>query len=153
MDAIIEKLQDKTKVQAFGICSPEEQEVYRKAGKKNCLTYDIQNRWVDEHEDMCTFWNHETYAIKPDYKPEPEFVDLEIEMCSGGFFGVKKKLDDNLVLPHDETYLFCLSSLPNFMCFWYKYQVGKVEFYTDGKVASLIREGTKVYARFRSKNE
>ena len=144
MNELIEKLKDKNYVRAFGLMTPEEQECYKKAGKKNCVAYGI-NLWGNTNE--CKYFdNYLTYAIKPDYQPEEEFVDYEIEMCEGGFLGVHKKFDDNRVLPHEQTYLFCLPSLPNFE--------GFIEKSVDGtlaieNVARYIDEGKKVYARFR----
>jgi len=94
-------------------------------------------------------------------KPEPEFVDYLIEVCDGeegdesdlkSFLGVKQKLDNNPILPHGHTYLYCLSSLPGFHCFWVDdgggYRLDKA-FWIVGLVSSKIDEGKKVYARFR----
>jgi len=190
MDNIIEKLKDKDYVRAFGLMKPEEQEVLESVGWQNRLVY-ILNKWRtdsgkikgNEREDL-------TYAIKPDYQPEPEdkcpycgaprivrtsgkwqyycqcddpnkrpkkpepepeYVNLEIEEFADGentkWLGVWNT-PEAFFLPHQFTHLHCLPSL-RFECFWYKFQGGKVEFYTDGKVSKLISEGKKVYARFR----
>ena len=145
MNELIEKLKDKDYVRAFGLMKTEEQECLKKAGKKNCLFYG-SSEWEPKEADE-TFCVWQTYAIKPDYQPEPEFVDYEIEMCEGGFLGVHKKFDDNRVLPHEQTYLFCLPSLPNFEGFIEKGVGGTLAI---ERVARYIDEGKKVYARFRS---
>ena len=88
-------------------------------------------------------------------KPEPEFVDYLIEVCDGeegdesdlkSFLGVKQKLDNNPILPHGHTYLYCLSSLPGFHCFWWDTDEN---FTVIEQVAGKMSEGKKVYARFR----
>ena len=147
MNEIIERL--KRNKTAFGLLSPEEQECFRKAGRDNCMIYDVGPKWVsavkanieNEYFDPTS-----TYAIKPDYQPEPEYIDLEIEEHeSGMWLGV---YSDHHGMPHHFTHVRYLPDLSNFECFWYKFQGGKVEFYTNGKVAKLRREG-KVFARLR----
>jgi len=148
---IIEQLKDKTFVRAFGLMEetlPGSQACYRKVGKNNCLVYTIQGDWK---KGTAHFIDISTYAIKPDYQPEPEFVDLKIEKIKQGnyvWLGAWTKAERSL--PHSFTHLHCLPSLPNFAGFWYKFQGGKVEFYTDGEVAKLRDEGKVVFARFRT---
>ena len=39
MNEMIKKLKDENDVRAFGRMTPEEQECFRKVGKKNCLCF------------------------------------------------------------------------------------------------------------------
>ena len=73
---LIKRLKDKNYVRAFGLMTPEEQECFRKIGKENCYIYTSEGTWACPYQSP-GFANKWTYAIKPDYQPEPEFVDLE----------------------------------------------------------------------------
>ncbi|HUX47306.1 MAG TPA: hypothetical protein VMV58_04770, partial [Desulfosporosinus sp.] len=109
MNEMIEKLK-KNKI-AFGLMSPEEQELLRKANTSNCLFYNPGGNWLTIRCDM-DFDRDRTYAIKPDYQPEPEYVDLEI-FALDGWLMVQR--DSNCeFLPYLQTHLHCLPSLPNF---------------------------------------
>jgi len=69
--------------------SEDEQEVYRKVHRENCLIYEPKGEWSKTHITSFHsnyFDNSSTYAIKPDYQPEPEYMDLEIEL-KGGHLG------------------------------------------------------------------
>jgi len=152
MNELIEKLKDKKKIQAFGLLSKEEQECLKKAGKNNCLVYTIQGDWK---KGTAYFVNVSTYAIKPDYKPEPKFVDLEIYEYKDSFdkkwLGVNR--DSNCdFLPYNPTTLHCLPSLPNFEGFWYESDDTTPPniYVVIGYVAKTISSGKKVYARFRT---
>ena len=155
MKELIEKLKDKNYVRAFGLMKPEEQKCLEEANGKNGVIVLLNSGW--EPGNMAFDCPHLTYCIKPDYKPE--FVDYLIEVCDGedgdesdlkSFLGVKHKLDNNPILPREHTYLYALSSLPNFEGFYNKK--------TDGEtrenitwIATLISEGKKIYARFRNR--
>ncbi|MHC4324087.1 MAG: hypothetical protein ACYSUX_07425 [Planctomycetota bacterium] len=154
MNEIIEKLKNKKYVRAFGLMSEEEREVYRKAGRENCDLYGINGNWIDDK--MRVFYNHETYAIKPDYQSEPEYVDLEIKKyeqskqlgCKIKWLGVFDR-DAPFELPHYFTHLHCLPSLENFEKFWIYGGFGKKLsvsiLFTE--VATRMNEGKTVYAR------
>ena len=164
MNEMIEKLKDKDYVRAFGLMTPEEQECFEKVGKQNCLVYTNGGKWEDAAK--CPFSSGNTYAIKPDYQPEPEPVDLEITKCSDakGVFWLGcwseehlKPFVDGVSLPHSFTHLHCLPSLPNFVCFWEETETDKDKtgyrldkaFWIVGLAADKADEGKKVYARFR----
>ena len=66
MKGLIEKL--KRNRMAFGLMSPEEQALYQKVGRDNCVVY-LNGRWKDVG---VRFDDDYTYVIKSDYKPEPE---------------------------------------------------------------------------------
>ena len=65
----IERLKNKNYVRAFGLLSPEEQDVISDAGKKNCMFYDTGG-WRNCGSAMDRYEHMFTYAIKPDYQPE-----------------------------------------------------------------------------------
>ena len=156
MNELIKKLKDKNYVRAFGLLSLEEQECLRKANKDGAvILYNHPNEWQSSSR-----WNFSnpslTYAIKPDYQPEPEpeFVDLEIVKHSKGtveqtwWLGVWKysDLEEHKFLPHLFTHLHCLSSLPNFEGFKEEHVEGTLAI---ERIARYIHEGKKVFARFR----
>jgi len=149
--SVIEKLKDKSYVRAFGLMEetlPGSQECFRKVGIDNCLLYG--DGWNLAGGEFIEYY---TYAIKPDYQPEPEFVDLEIKVYDGKLvveWGQHAPIYPSSGICPDFTVINCLPSLPNFHCFWHEFQGGKVEFYTDGKVSKLRDEGKTVYARFRT---
>ena len=151
MDEMIEKLKDKNYVRVFGLMTKEEQDCFKNAGSLNCIFYNPGGNWFMLRADM-DFARDRTYAIKPDYKPEPKFVDLEV-VTSGGFLGVVKPSNDSADLPFIFTHLHCLPSLPGFKEFWYYREFGhRVDFCCYGKVAPLRDRGETVFARFRSRN-
>ena len=153
MNKLIEKLKDKNYVRPFGLMTLEEQECFRKVGAINCLFYNYRGKWETLTADTANFMNCNTYAINPDYYPEPEYVDYLIEICEevkceeGHFLGVKKKLDNSPILPHEHTYLYALPSLPNFAGFW----IGSTNLFKIAyeEVAGKVYQGKTVYARFR----
>lgn len=151
---IIEKLKDKEYVRAFGLMTPEEQEILRRVGWKNRLqlatNYNYENKffyeeWIDDCDKIQNKGRHHlTFAIKPDYQPEPEYVDLEI-VALGGFLGIKSGNTD--IFPFPFTHLHCLPSLPTFEFLHSPGETFKITFW---QVATKINEGKKVYARFRT---
>ena len=151
MNELIEKLKDKNYVRVFGLMTPEEQECFMKVGKKNCLFYSLGGWNIGDNE---FFVDITTYAIKPDYQSEPEFVDLEIIKYSQGtveqswWLGVWKysDLEEHKFLPHLFTHLHILPSLPNFEGFKEEHVEGTLAI---ERIARYIHEGKKVFARFR----
>ena len=139
MDKMIEKLKSNKK--AFGLMEPEEQECFEKVGKQNCLVYTNGGKWEDAAK--CLFQSGSTYAIKPDYKPEPEFVDLEI-VAQIGFLGVVQT--DKSKLPYTFTHLNCLPSLPGFC----RFKTADCPQTAYEEVAGLIANGKTVHAVFRA---
>ena len=155
MDELIEKLKDKNYVRAFGLMSKEEQECLEKAGKSNCFVFDGRSWFSMDYYSDKRFHTGCTYAIKPDYKPEPEFVDLEIdediEISTGiRWLGVHKD-EKSSFLPYLFTHLHCLPSLPNFERF-HENDDDEDDFLSIEWIATNIDEGKKVVARFRSRN-
>lgn len=144
MNELIKKLKDKDYVRAFGLMTAEEQKCYKKTTKGNCEIY-IYPDWVPQTPPNHTSFNFgDTYAIVPDYQPEPEYVDLEIVQNSDRpdkWLGVHGAL----LASYDFCDLHCLPSLPNFKCFWYENKCRLS--YED--VSAIISEKKKVYARFR----
>ena len=157
MKELIEKLKDKTYVRAFGLMSPEEQECFKKVKQKNCLIFCTDCSWDETLDIEADYVNIYTYAIKPDYQPEPEFVDLEITKCTDSS-GVNKLgcwLHDSGLELTGFMHLHCLPSLPNFEGFWHDYdkKMGRRYFCNITEAAPKISEGKKVYARFRGQGQ
>jgi len=145
---LIEKLKIKYYVRAFGLMLPEEQECFKEVGKGNCLWY-YSNSWSGNSMSDNCFSNHMTYAIKPDYQPEPEFVDLEITR-QGNWLGITRPwAEDYSRFPSDFNNLHCLPSLPNFEFFFYWKETGIREIFFDDVATRIRKDKEKVYARFR----
>lgn len=165
---LIEQLKDPKQAQPYGLYRthcPEKAEVLKKAGWKNrlvleegCFTPDYDNIGpADARSNLHR--NQFTFILKPDYKPEPEYVDKEIYIKKEAhveWLGIYKTNYRQDVLPHTFTHLHCLSSLPGFVCFW----LDEGDGYHDGnsyvgpaRIAGLIEEGRKIYARFRAKKQ
>jgi hypothetical protein len=145
----LEELKDPKKAQAFGIYKQyhsEKADILEKVGKENLLYHDPPE-W--RQKDRTAFFSFRTYILKPDYQPEPEYVDLEI-IKRGGWLGVWRL--GNRFLPKPFTHLYCLPSLPGFQCFWHSNddKFSQHAHVNIDVVASLVRQSChKVYARFR----
>jgi len=140
---MIEKLKNKKYVRAFGLMKPEEQECFKKAGKVNCSHYN-----GDEWDPVCLglFNRNSTYAIKPDYKPEPEYKDIEITQ-QGNWLGITRPWAwDYSRFPFDFTHLHCLPSLPNFEGFY----LTSGDKQTEVRPEWVSRHFPNVIARFRT---
>ena len=148
MDELIKKLKDKNYVRAFGLMTPEEQECFREVGKKNCVNF-CDYCW--SNAIGAGFVSGSTYVIKPDYQPEPEFVDLEIER-SGEWLGVRRTKKVDLPLAAEFLNLHCLPSMPNFEGFLCKPEETMEEKWFLQGVAKQISLGKKVFARFRKES-
>jgi len=147
MNKLIKKLKDKNYVRAFGLMSPEEQECFRKANNDNAVIMYVstEGNKAEWHSGKCKFDCPDyTYAIKPDYRPEPEFVDLEIVQNTDRadkWLGVHGAL----LASYDFVDLHCLPSLPKFVGFHYdKETTARLE-----DVANLMDLKETVYARLR----
>lgn len=150
-EELIEKLKDKDQAKALGRHSQDTREIFEKAGPKNCLCYTMAG-WKQPTQ----FFMQLEYILKPDYQPEPEYVDLEITN-TGRWLGVVIGIGDALNLSDDNSIpyypfirLHCLVSLPNFEYFWLKTQASDITISFE-RVAKKRSEGKKVYARFRGK--
>jgi len=149
MNELIEKLKDKNYVRAFGLMSEEEQECFKKVRSKNCVklvgmdSIPFNIAWV---EYVGSFNGGYTYAIKSDYKPEPEFVDLEIEIQPSP---IGKHVYDKLgcVIPPFEQFVpnSELKDLPNFVGFY----LNTGDKQTEVRPEYVARYCPDVVARFR----
>ena len=136
---IIEKLKDKEYVRAFGLMSPEEKECFIEVGPENCLFYSKGDGWSPAAKSSAdVFYPCFTYAIKPDYHPEPEFIDLPIVVHEGRLCV--------FIVPAGYSQIQDLLCLPNFHGFFWG---GVCSFVTIAAVARKIAEGKNVIARFR----
>ena len=146
---IIEKLKDKTYVRAFGLMTPEEQETLEKVELENliCLRGQFNKIIWENITSKPSDCPALTYAIKPGYQPEPEYVDLEI-VLSGCFLGAwTSKIKP---ASYSFTRLHCLPSLPNFERFYYHADFGKTPSVGLVQVAAKMDQKHIVYARFRN---
>lgn len=143
---LIEQLK-KDDVPALCFLSSEAREFLFKERKRgNVLTLcacGCEAQWVRADEELSA---HKVYRLKPDYKPEPEYVDLEIGFEGGfcGFYGACS--DKGILLPFAFTHLHCLPSLPGFVGFFYDDLNFTARF---EEVATKKRDGKNVIARFR----
>lgn len=139
---IITKLKDKTQAQPFGLRSKEEQEVQQKAGRENVLFFDGRE-WTTIGGGPGGFADMHTYILKPDYEPEPEYVDWKIEAVNDLLCVAERPIGKAISYKP----LYCVPAMPNF-----------VKFVEDCHgnicsldcVANLIHGGHKVFARFRT---
>jgi len=141
MSELINKLKDKNYVRAFGLMTPEEQECFNEIGMKNCEIYRY-SKWNQAVHNI--FHTDSTYRIKPDYQPEPEFVDLEIVEYVE-WLGVWNT-PESLFLPHQFTHIHGIPSMPNFEGFWVntKSTPASIDY-----ISQIRHSGKKVFARFR----
>lgn len=140
MNKIIEHLKAKPHAQPFGLRTSEEQEVFKKATRRNCLIYIETDTWRLPSRVDSFFAKDRTYILKPDYEPEPEYVDIEVVLHN-------KRLRCDV--PFDEwTSIEHLMSLEKFIRF---FQVGLAEYSVPlEKVSILVYEGKTIKARFRT---
>ena len=134
---LIEKLKDPKQAQPFGLRSPEEQDVLDKASRKNCLYYGFTG-WNQPPDGTGVFTRDVSYILEPDYEPEPEYEDRPVELGGSGLLEV------------GGVSIHCLLSWPDFVEFFYgadrkSVRIGHIAVHD---VATAIREGHKVYARF-----
>lgn len=142
---LIEQLKDPKQAQAFGIYQqyyPKKEETLKNAGKENLLYHDLPE-WRAKKE--ARFFSYSTYILKPDYQPEPEYVNLEIEL-EDGFYGAWRERE---LLPCIFTHLHCLPCLPGFHGFWGDENPKCEDDLACQYVGREIEKGKKVYARFR----
>ena len=132
---IIEKLQDPNRAQPFGVLSSEEQGVLKRAGMGWTWRFNEVKCWVE----VCTteWCNALTYILKPDYKPEPEYEDCEIEHSHQNLMARGGPLSG-------PTSIHKLPARPEFVGFFE--EDGQRTF--NDLIANTIREGHKVIARF-----
>ena len=147
---MIEKLKDNEAHRIFGDMSDEEQGCLAHIGNENLEylspsgSYGVNSfglSWTPKGKSSLMYPDG-IYRIKPDYQPEPEFVDLEIK--SEQMLGVYRR--EHKFLPYNFTNLHYLPSLPNFAGF---HREGLTVSLDLEYVAKYIFEGKKVYAKLR----
>lgn len=109
----IEKLQDRNRAQPFWLRNKEEQAVLVTAGPKNCLclSHDDPQGFQARTGPTVTSYT-ERYILKPDYKPEPEYIEIEIEIDSEGMCVLKESVPGC-----DYKMLWWAESHKDFVCF------------------------------------
>ncbi len=136
----IKKLQDPKQARPFGLLSKEEQDCLRKANLCGAvLMYRV--KWTSAAKwDFDCPWN--AYILKPDYEPQPEYEDIEVVADVEGALRLKHSIFGKF----GHLRIDIISSRRGFVRFWYD---DDDESYTClENVATRIREGHKVYARF-----
>jgi len=148
MNELIEKLKN-NKV-AFGLLGQDERECLDNVNGRNCVFYGTDNQWHDKTPGK--FLSTYTYRIKPDYKPELEYIDCHVVNHKGilGIWSRDGVRFENWKFIH----LHCLPSLPNFHCFW-KESYGRPGYmscnaFWNTSIVASRRKTHNVYARFRT---
>jgi len=138
---LIEKL--KKNEMPFGLLTKEEQKCLKEVGKEYCQYFD-GSKWNSRGGTL--FILDATYRIKPDYQPEPEYIDIEITE-EDGWLGIDCKRLYKQELQYPFLHLHCVPSMPNFANFW---RGNDKEIYVHFQdISQLINQGRTVYARFR----
>ena len=149
MKDLIKKLKNNEAHRIYADMTKAEQLCLEGLREKNAveLLCDDGEKIIWHKEGTSPLFLTSIYRIKPDYNPEPEYIDLEIEEHKG-YLGVWKKTEAAKYkhLPFQFTHLHALPSLSNFEDFRLDNKSTCIEF---EDVASFMSEDHKVYARFR----
>lgn len=146
---LIKKLKQNEK--PFGLLNKEEQEYLKEVGRNNCLFFN-GNKWINL--DRGTFFILDnTYRIKSDYNPEPEYTDYKIKLLH---FVKKNQYLLGIEIHNIKWPLYKIPSILNFDCFWVNVE-GKgcpeLNAIRMEKIAHGIKEGFEIYARFLAVNK
>jgi len=138
---IITKLKDKKTVRAFGLCSKEEQTVYKEADKKNCLCVSDVGTWVLPVKQG--FDKRITYAINDDWEPEPEYDKRPVLISDSGMCRIE--------IPHtNDTYnVMVAAGDKDFDMYFFENLHGNQVYVAPHDVATAISDGQKVFGKFR----
>lgn len=140
---LIEKLKDPKQAQPFCLRSEEERVILTKADPSNCLLMSGVNKWTPSrnHASLSTT---DTYILKPDYEPEPEYEDIEVVADVEGALRLSHAISGKF----GQLRIDIISSRKDFVGFFYDINSTHDHCGTASRVAREIREGHKVYARF-----
>lgn len=140
---LIKELRDPEMAQPLGVYEqyqPEWAKIIREAGPDNCLCLD-RDGWA-EHTQFVS-WN--TYILKPDYQPEPEYKEISLVFQEGVLclFRLSPKpfrtRDPLQVIRHE-----------NFMGFWANPGTSGERDVLIWYLTNTKRDGHKVVARFKT---
>ena len=141
MKDIIEKLKQNEK--PFGLLSKEEQELLKKVEFENRLFYSPEKGWVNDRDSYTG--NAQTFRIKPDYQPEPEYVDYEISLDSTcELLGINWSVSEFFPLGE-------IVSMPDFEGFYIKSDYSEPEEWVECLqclISRNIRAKKEIIARF-----
>ena len=137
---IIEHLKDKSKAQPYGLRTEEEQAVLKKAGPANCI-HATGNEHLEWSQSKHT-WAGAAYILKPDYQPEPEFIDIEL-VLDGVFWELKKAMPGCAAFTRVER-------APIHQQFVHFRKDSNHYTRHAGRATDWANEGQKVVARFRN---
>ncbi len=146
---LIEQLKDPKQARPFGLLKkyfPQKARQIESAFPDGCLIHSARGEFFEMRATAREPSLNCTYILKPDYQPEPEYVDLEIELLANGFYGACKDKKCIGPLPYAFTPLHCLPSLLGFDHF---VSEGGQTLHLE-HIAQTIRISKKVYARFRT---
>lgn len=136
---LIDICKDPEQAQALGILiafQPDRAALIEEAGPENCLWYAGECGWK-----QAEFHNaYNTYIIKPDWEPKPEFVDREVTTDARGFLVVQIP---KLEIDHFLSIAGCYGTFSHWEC-----ENGEV-CNNVNEVQTEYRTGRKVVARFR----
>ena len=139
----IEKLKDPKQAQPFWMRTKEDQDILVKAETKNQLVTNPQKfpAWY-EPTDVVKAWPDEVRILKPDYKPEQEYIEIEIEVVNKGVW-----LEDAAPGWTGDCSICKASMHKDFVCFHY---IDGSETVVPGNVPNWLRlnPGQTMYTRF-----
>ena len=145
MNDLIEKLKDKEQAMPFWMRTEAEREVLMKAAPNGLLWTD-KRVWPAWKESLTRASQLECniYILKPDYRPEPEYVDVEIVADGCGQLRLKNSLPGKFGMwPID----MCVRH-KDFDYFWYETGPVITSHLAIHDVAPAKRKNKKVFARF-----
>ncbi len=134
---LIEKLKHKDLAQPYCLLTKKEKRILKDAGYKNRLVLQVDGTFFSDAEGNKQ--NLDVYILKPDYEPEPEWIDIEI--VEGGQW---LKLKENQPGKPGNTWLLDCVANPRFVGF-----VSDSGWVRLEEIATRIHNGQKVIARFR----
>ena len=137
---IIQKLKDKKTVRAFGLCSKEEQTVYKEADKKNCLCVSDVGTWVLPVKQG--FDKRITYAINEDWEPESEYNDSPVSTSKDGFCRIQ------IPRTGDTWNVMVAASDKDFKEYSY-FCKGQHYVIPPEKVSTWMADGKEIFGKFR----
>ena len=140
-EELITKLKNKDAARAFGICSLEEQTVYKEAGEGNCLFFSSTGEWIELTTWKDDFTKNGTYVIKPDW--EPEFDTRPVTINEFGMCRIEISSES------DDWNIMDAAAHKDFDAYFYYLPGASREYISPQYVATAMFKGNKVFGSFR----
>jgi len=140
--ALIEKLKKPELAQPFALLSEKEQSIFIQQAKlEGCLFLSDTADWLILRQGNGHFKQHFTYILKPDWEPEPEYLDIAV-VNRGGSLQIETKAPSTSIMfidgvCRDHTFRGWFATSHN------EYRVNGTEV-----VAEAFDKGHKPFARF-----